>query len=69
MREVLAGFFDVIAARPRLTALLVHEAPAGWPATTPPVADMLPATLRELYGQGQGSFRAECPSEAAYGRR
>ncbi|WP_440069593.1 TetR/AcrR family transcriptional regulator [Streptosporangium sp. OZ121] len=69
MREVLAGFVDVITARPRLTALLVHEALAGWPATTPPVADMLPAALRELYRQGQeqGAFRADCSFEVAYG--
>ncbi|TMR24256.1 TetR/AcrR family transcriptional regulator [Nonomuraea turkmeniaca] len=69
MRSVLAGFAGLLLARPQLTALLLHEALAGWPTEPLPTADMLPAPLRDLYARGQstGAFRADCPFEIAYG--
>jgi AcrR family transcriptional regulator len=69
MRTVLTGFVDLLLARPQLTALLLHEALAGWPTEPLPTADMLPAPLRHLYERGQraGAFRADCPFEIAYG--
>lgn len=69
MRSVLTGFVDLLLARPQLTALLLHEALAGWPTGPLPTAEMLPAPLRQLYERGRrtGAFRADCPFEVAYG--
>ncbi len=69
MRSVLAAFFDIMTARPRLVALLAHEWLDGAGANSMPTADQLPAALRELYerGQREGVFPADRPFEIAYG--
>ncbi|TMC11982.1 MAG: TetR/AcrR family transcriptional regulator [Chloroflexi bacterium] len=70
MQAVLAGFADLLAARPQLVALTVHEALGGWRTLPLPTAGTAPfPELRELYerGQRQGVFRADCPFEIAHG--
>lgn len=68
IRSVLEALFDIMAARPRLVALLVHEwlGDAGLPSM--PTAEQLPALFRELYerGQRQGVFAVDRPFEVAY---
>jgi AcrR family transcriptional regulator len=69
MRRALAGLFDVVAARPLLVSLAMHEAVAGWPTRSLPSIESLPSPVRGLYekGQREGVFRKDCPFEVAYG--
>ncbi|MEU8263775.1 TetR/AcrR family transcriptional regulator [Micromonospora sp. NPDC048999] len=68
MRTAFASFFDILRARPRLLALMMHESLSGTRLLSLPTADQLPKTIRELYerGQHEGTFRADCPFEIAY---
>ncbi|MFR9780937.1 TetR/AcrR family transcriptional regulator [Micromonospora sp. MS34] len=68
MRTAFAGFFDILSARPRLLALMLHESLSGARLLSLPTADQLPKAIRGLYerGQQEGVFRADCPFEVAY---
>ncbi|HZD68937.1 MAG TPA: TetR/AcrR family transcriptional regulator [Actinomycetes bacterium] len=68
MRMALTSLFDILLARPLLLALLLHEALAQSRTLALPTAELLPASLRELYeaGQREGVFRRDCPFEVAY---
>jgi AcrR family transcriptional regulator len=68
MRGILAGFFDILMARPLLVALMAHEALAGWQTLPRPTADMLPRQVREVYerGQREGVFRVDIQFEVGY---
>ncbi|MEU0156326.1 TetR/AcrR family transcriptional regulator [Micromonospora fulviviridis] len=68
MRAAFTGFYDILRARPRLLALMLHESLNGSGALSLPTADQLPRAIRDLYERGQAEdvFRADCPFEVAY---
>jgi AcrR family transcriptional regulator len=67
MHSALAGYFDVLLARPVLVGLLLHEALGGRRTLLLPDTAPCIVALRKLYKRGQveGVFRADCPFEVA----
>jgi AcrR family transcriptional regulator len=67
MRAALAGYFDLLVARPAVVGVILHEGLGGSRARPPLISPVCVNALRELYtrGQDEGVFRLDCPFEVA----
>jgi AcrR family transcriptional regulator len=67
MRAALAGYFDLLLARPAIVGLLLHEGLGGRRTISSLRSAVSASALRELYtrGQAEGVFRTDCPFEVA----
>jgi AcrR family transcriptional regulator len=67
MRAALAGYFDLLIARPAVVGVMLHEGLRGWCTRPSLVSAVCVNALRELYtrGQDEGVFRVDCSFEVA----
>lgn len=68
MRVALRAFFDLVADRPSLVPLMLHEGLGEATVRMPIDVDQLPDPLTALYERGrvQGVFRADCDFTVLY---